>query len=411
MPDGNNCCSSCGDSLSVETLAAGGRTARRDVYGELFCEACFNEHYMNCGSCGSEIDRNNERCYQDGHQTACESCFTDFLYQCGSCHRIGPNNEGMHVSNPRSTTDRILCRSCYNRRYVNCNNCGDSVDRNTARRTMVGTTPRFLCQGCQGREQWPYRDFPACREFDEIRSHRKFGIELETSSCPEHHTLRELTILGCKEDGSVDGMEFISPPMYGDGGLQVIRDFCDHARRMEFKVDSACGYHVHCDLTNENSEQLSAIALAYHYTYPVWMKFVSRSRRTNYYCVEHDYNPSDFKMANNFAEFMDQFITSDRYKWINWHAYRQHKTLEIRFHGGTLNEAKIINWIKAHLRFIDHMATLRPATIARKFAGRSTHDIFYEMAETWNDEALTNYFMERAAEFGSRISRDELVLA
>jgi len=312
--------------------------------------------------------------------------------------------------------DRPICRACYTRRWVSCNTCGNDIQRNVARRTPNGSGSghHFLCPSCQGREQWNFRPYAGptgSGDFTEVKSRRKFGIELETSTCPEHATIRPDTIFGCKEDGSVDGMEFISPPMWGDGGLAEIRRFCEHARRLNFAVDSACGYHVHCDLTNEVSEQLISVALGYHYTYPVWCKFVSRSRRSNYYCAEHDYNPSEFKQAKSFSEFMDLFVNSDRYKWINWHAYRQHKTLEIRIHGGTLNEVKIINWIKGHIRFIDRLTTLRPALIARKFAGRSTYDVFQEMSASWEDEALSQYFMERAAEFGTPISRDELVMA
>ncbi len=403
MPDTVHNCHRCLES------SEGGRL---DTNGNYHCLPCYREAYSSCASCGCEVDLASEQYHSDMLQLFCHSCFTESMFCCAHCSRLGDTTEARYVP-INGSEDRPICRACYTRRWISCQTCGNDILRNTARRTpnSHGIGHHYLCQSCQGREQWCFRPFAGDNVCNEMRSNRKFGIELETSSCPEHNTIRPDTIFGCKEDGSVDGMEFISPPMWGDMGIAEIRKFCEHARRLNFAVDSACGYHVHCDLTNEVSEQLISVALGYHYTYPVWCKFVSRSRRSNYYCAEHDYNPSEFKQAKSFSEFMDLFINSDRYKWINWHAYRQHKTLEIRIHGGTLNEAKIINWIKAHVRFIDRLTTLRPALIARKFAGRSTYDVFQEMSASWEDEALSQYFMERAAEFGSPISRDELVLA
>ena len=105
-------------------------------------------------------------------------------------------------------------------------------------------------------DEWEFRVFPPVGNFVEIGSRRRFGVELETSKCPDHEDIRDDTCFGCKEDGSIDGKEFISPPLSSDRGLEAIRHFCEVAQK--FEVDKKCGFHLHLDMTGESVESVKS---------------------------------------------------------------------------------------------------------------------------------------------------------
>jgi len=183
-------------------------------------------------------------------------------------------------------------------------------------------------------------------------SNRCYGIELETSYSPKYRTLRNATVFGAKFDGSISGMEFISPILQGDSGLQEIEAFCAHARRLGFNVDGDCGYHVHIDLRDTNSDQRSNIAYAYRLTYEVWASLVNEYRANDCnYCRAPEYSASDLPVNGYDFDYWAEY--SSRYSFINFASYRRHQTFEIRGYQGTLDARKIIAWVKAHVRFVD----------------------------------------------------------
>jgi len=266
-----------------------------------------------------------------------------------------------------------------------------------------------VCCDCRNRDEWDHEGFyEPDNTFNETKSARKFGVEIETSVCPNHRELRGQTIWGCKEDGSVDGMEFVSPVLSGDKGLETIDKLCKLARERSFETDSSCGIHVHCDLSSESEETCFKVALGFHYTYDIWTRFVSNSRSRNYYCAKHEYEQEDCQGDLRFSQFIAECTYNERYRWINWYSHRQHGTVENRLHGGSLNPTKIKNWVKANLRFVDGLIDLPVAEITRRFAGRDLESCFNEMARLWDDSELTEFYRQRAEHFNKPIVADEM---
>jgi hypothetical protein len=162
--------------------------------------------------------------------------------------------------------------------------------------------------------------------------------------------LRDQTVFGVKEDGSIDGLEFVSPILAGDQGLAEIEKFCDLAAEKGFEVNEDCGYHLHIDMRDTTDLQRRHIAYAYRLTYELWASLVKKDRRNNTFCYKPCYRASDIRDTEDFGSFIRHL---DRYQFINLRAYRDHTTYELRGYQGTLSKTEICNWIAAHLRFVE----------------------------------------------------------
>jgi hypothetical protein len=224
-------------------------------------------------------------------------------------------------------------------------------------------------------------------------------VELETASCPDHTELECRTIFECKEDGSIEGMEFACK-LADDNGLDVVMDFCKLANRNEFTVDSDCGYHLHLDMSSETIDAMKSVAYAYYITYEVWASFVSEERRENKYCQANKWTLNDLDRINSIEDFRSWGYNMDRRQWFNVSAYNRHKTFEIRLHSGTVDGEKVCNWIKAHTRFADWAASRSIAEIDDHING-DNQEKFDALSDIWGDPELTDYYVGRARKFGT----------
>lgn len=228
-----------------------------------------------------------------------------------------------------------------------------------------------------------------------IRSTRKFGVELETASCPNYHDCNEKTMFVDKYDGSITGREFISPACYGDADFRRIVEFCRFANGRKWTVDKQCGFHVHIDVTHESDESLRRIAKAYYQTAKVWQSFVPKARRSNYYCKDVQWTP-DSMGRGDFGYWADN---QDRYAWFNVASYGRHGTFEVRLHSATLDANKVCNWVAAHTRFVDWVACHTQEEVDSMLAGNE-NDRFAAICEIIGAE-LGEYYRERAKRFGT----------
>ncbi|GMU26240.1 MAG: hypothetical protein AMXMBFR16_11450 [Candidatus Uhrbacteria bacterium] len=211
---------------------------------------------------------------------------------------------------------------------------------------------RYICNECYHR--YHYWDVTPCpvniATYNKIGSKRKYGVEIETSRCDNYQRLAGKTIFGAKRDGSIDGIEFVSPILYGDEGLNYVTELCDYGRDNDWTANNSCGLHIHIDVRNESDDELKNIAAAYAKTYDVWKKFVASRRVHCNWCNPHRWTLSDLDGYHDFLSFS---YDQDRYYWFNVAAYSRHKTFEVRFMEGTVDDEKINNWIIAHTRFTD----------------------------------------------------------
>jgi hypothetical protein len=291
-----------------------------------------------------------------------------------------------------------LCNDCFD---INCRSCSD-CGRSLWNDDVIYTDDGAYCRRCynRARRTWDSKPFICEPTYEKIGT-RKYGVELETHSCPDHVGLRDDTVWGCKTDCSIEGLEFVSPILQGDQGLAEIKNFCRHARELNWKVNRYCGYHVHFDMTNENWQALRSIAYAYYKTFSLWSRFVSDNRSNNSMCGQPGYGSSDITRITSNEDW-DYFVGArDRFEFVNWRAYLVHNTLEVRSHDATLKVSEICKWIKVHASFIDGVKDLSLDEIDMLFLGDI--EFQFKSLEMLIGSDLADYYAERAAGYNKPV--------
>jgi len=377
----NGYCESCYDERYTTCEACGCELARDDARNG-YCESCYDERYTTCDDCGCELARDDARVSGDG-DSYCESCYDERYTTCEDC--------GCELARDDAYGDGY-CESCYGERYTTCADCDCELLRDDA----YGDGYCESCYDAHHSDTWDHGHFVPDDREDEIGSHRCYGVEIETSACPDHIDLRGETTFDCREDGSIDGKEFTSPILRGDKGLEEIRAFCRLARR--FEVNGDCGLHIHLDMRGESAETLARICHAYYLTAEVWASFVPTSRRMNSYCKPVGWDIDHFDGCCDAVDFRHR-LPGDRYCWFNAQAYSRHRTFEIRLHTASTDPEKIVNWVKAHTRFCD-WAAQTPIEEIDCVLAHATHDT---LTSLWNDSELATYYADRADKFANEL--------
>lgn len=358
-------CPNCYINMQVCCNCGTATPQGRTVAGDFFCPSCYNQVFRICAECGRSVESYHLRQPPDCSGALCHDCFDDVCYRCDDC------GESIWIDDAVHTDDGTYCRNCYR----------------------------------HAKREWDSKPFGCLSpSYDKIGSTRKFGVELETSDCYNHTDLYDNTIWGCKTDYSISGMEFVSPILYGDDGLEEIKDLCKAGRG--WHVNSSCGYHAHLDITNEDWRSLRSIAYAYHKTYQLWCCFVSQYRRTNNMCASPNYDIETILDIHS-AEDWDYFVARrDRFEFINWRAYLVHNTLEIRIHDASLDSEEICNWIKCHARFIDFVAGCSLNDV-KDLLNCSIEQQFEVLTDIIGKE-LSDYYRSRAEQMGRPINLTSL---
>lgn len=108
-----------------------------------------------------------------------------------------------------------------------------------------------------------------------------------------------------------------------------LRKLINVLNELKAKVNKTCGLHIHLDMRNKTSNQITIETKRLYSALPVLKKLVPKSRWVNAddsYCRIN----SKFSMTN-----------ADKYQAINTSALQRHNTIEIRLHSGTTNFTKI----------------------------------------------------------------------
>ena len=171
------------------------------------------------------------------------------------------------------------------------------------------------------------------------------GVELEFFNETSHEDLKLLLadanldkVCHLDTDGSI-------APTRGEGHeLQVlapekdiklvITRVCEVLNRTAAGVNTSCGLHVHLDMRHRNAHQVYTQLFQ---TQPALYSLVPQHRRDSIYCVPNE--------KPHFAYAAERF-------GINTNALREHGTLELRMHAGTVNAEQINHWISILLAIV-----------------------------------------------------------
>lgn len=162
-------------------------------------------------------------------------------------------------------------------------------------------------------------------------------------------------------DGSLNdytqGVEVVSPPLSGEEGFNQLRAVCRVLTALRAKVNRRCGFHVHIGARNRPLSFFKHLVKIYSQFEQVIDSVVAPSRRgyANHFCGPVRVNDSRWNEATTIedvARSIGQSTARDqtRYKKINLNSYWQHGTVEFRQHQGTVEVAKVENWVRLCLR-------------------------------------------------------------
>lgn len=206
---------------------------------------------------------------------------------------------------------------------------------------------------------------------------RQFGIEMEIAGINRETALAALRAVNVKvksegynhttrnhwklvSDASVrGGFEVVSPILTGEAGLaeaEIVARALDDAGAT---VNSTCGLHVHFDASDLNVNALKNILRRYAAHEAEIDAFMPKSRRgnENTYCKSiRGFVQGRLEDAASIQDLVAR--QHDRYFKVNLQSLGRHGTIEFRQHSGTVNAARIVNWVRFLAGFIDQCKTI-----------------------------------------------------
>ncbi len=333
----------------------------------------------------TEATRTKDQCYicgykgatsQIGEYNLCEQCEDFYLTECTHC-----DEKNFFVDTREDTTGEIICKNCVEKNnYTVCGYC-----------SRFGELNGNFCPSCVDKYiPIPYRDWePYMYSFAEgnyIKSARPFGVELEMVNDTRRNVF-DLTYkldkrIGIADDISIKngvGIEIQTPPIAGLEGENMLKDILKEAKEHKMKVNETCGLHVHLgidDLLGKGSfEKVKTLFMFYRLFDDVILSMLPKSRRNNRFCaglgssyllshiaqaVTMDQLEAIWYNEHNIKKIKgrkDEKKDISRRHGLNLHAlFHGYGTVEIRYHSGTLDFLKIINWVKLHQTIIDKIA-------------------------------------------------------
>ena len=157
---------------------------------------------------------------------------------------------------------------------------------------------------------------------------------------------------------NVQGLEFVSPILSGDEGLEQIRKVADALRSMGATVNSTCGFHVHVGNHGGELNFFKSLVKLYGRYEDVLDSLMPASRRGNgaRYCRSVKMgmsNATDCTSAYDMGFALARASGARAPKYHKVNLVPQGKpTVEFRHHAGTVDSAKAVYWVVTCLRIV-----------------------------------------------------------
>lgn len=347
-------CSFCDTDLSLEEIEKNSGTGTRIEY---LCDKC-TETTSFCYGCGKRFTNTEMyRCEMCGDENVCESC----KWWCDDC-------------------DTYCCgETCYEN-HRNDHDNDDSFEQRAWREL-----PQTI------------ESIASAKEGAIVKSKRPFGIELECYY-PDIDVTSDVYAaihknIGITDDGSLGsrGIEYQTPPACGDEAEKIINMLCGALDKHGYSVDTSCGYHLHIDGSDimRSYSTLKKLWLFYYAFDDVLLAMLPASRRNNRYCkalrksygytkiLEADsrerlealwYDEAAYtgdELADKLQDHKSGKYDDTRYNGLNFHSLWKDGHLEVRYHSGTINTKKILEWANIHCRIHDKIKDINIGDIQR----------------------------------------------
>jgi hypothetical protein len=197
------------------------------------------------------------------------------------------------------------------------------------------------------------------------------GLNIEPSYYSDKsNTWRIKPDVSVREEGDFRyGHELVTPILSGEADMITLKKVIEIIEEYS-KVNRSTGVHVHVDITGAEKLPLKKLMKFFAKYEKAIGKLLPESRRecNNSYC--HD----SFGRTENLVEVFNKMNTyskrdlltrsnfSGRGKW-NFQNYSRHGSVENRAHSGTLNTAKIENWVRLTQGMVAMAFDFRGATV------------------------------------------------
>ena len=228
---------------------------------------------------------------------------------------------------------------------------------------------------------------------------KRFGIEIEATGRTASEIACKLTSAGIPttydgyshttrsmwktvSDASLNApksFELVSPPMpLTEDSLNEVKAVCNLLESdPQVKINRSCGLHVHIEATALTPKHIASVIRRYQdneSTIDSWMP-QSRRKSNNFYCKSIrsksiPENPTRYEIANCLGQ-----QGAGRYYKVNPKPYITYGTIEFRQHSGTVNAAKVTNWIRFCGQFVEASrpveTTVEATSVIEELNGRA----------------------------------------
>lgn len=348
------------------------------------CSNCI-EYFQSCRSCTRYFLTSMEGVTTINDHFYCRDCSQSLTWRCTACDECFEidRNVGLRIRN------HIYCEDCRSDNIFTCNECGD-LEENSSR-FGCQTCGNYFCHSCQRehRSECGYRELIEPYQFMEGKKEnsilpfsRFVGVEIEAEKGELSKISKKLpAYVGIVRDGSLHdrGVEIVTPPANYDILENIVGEVTTVLKANGFKGTSNCGLHLHYDARDIMKDHRKIIQviktffamedLLYSMLPP--SRWVPEDGRKNY-CqrLSEDYLFKNFRKQVNKNDFEKDWykVTTmrqvqnrkshkydeSRYYGLNIHSIFYRGTIELRYHSGTIEEKKIINWIDITSRMVNY---------------------------------------------------------
>lgn len=240
---------------------------------------------------------------------------------------------------------------------------------------------------------------------------RAFGVEIELTGPSQTIIVNALSQIGInvrvrgyavtsgnnwelKHDGSVrgEGLELVSPKLYGEEGQATVRRVLDAINAVGATVDRSCGIHVHVDFRGRNVAQIRDAVLPILRSQDAIYSMCAPSRRSNHYSPA--WTESQLQQLRGATEASTIAYMGPR-GFVNLQAFPRHGSVEFRSHGGSTNPTKILAWVRMLLAAVAWGESHSGTSLS---LGGTAQDVCETLSLSHDDTRALTRFVRAAAD-------------
>lgn len=307
---------------------------------------------QKCDECGVQSEELEE--FDD--RRWCQSCLSDRTVVCADC------GERVYRGGVRYVNDDPICESCYYDEYFQCEGCDRHYHTNDYGEDGY-------CRYCL-EERKPEVSPDNGRYHLRSRRDLAVGVEIEAEGGDYEDVYDDLVDegFGVQDDGSLEegGIEIQVPASNGGNTDKLVHRACKCLTENGYGTSKRCGLHVHVEYPSR-TRTIKRLLLMIYACEPVFYAINPQSRQGNIFCQPLGKVFSVSEIIRSRREEMDKLFYSKRYagltkskirefkrmKWnncryfgLNLHSLFYQKTVEFRYHAGTMSPGKIMCWIE-----------------------------------------------------------------